>query len=715
MAPNNFDEEALRKKIREQLAQQHKERQQQQQSSGDDSASAPRLPEEDESFYLETYVRRKLEAEVYSRHPEFVKCGNHLGQIKWLTPLEMEEEYEFYPFEEGFFSRMRQKLFPVRVKLPKDPEIQKLIADFREEIEKDAQERIARYRENLEQSKQNLQSETERRIFEEEQDRFYSKQRGYHKYRNHIGETRWMTHEEFDSQEEFVERVYTPLEKWSRRAALVLAIALLGFGGWYLYGLFGPDHPRGFLIVDVEGARGNLYIDQKLAVGFTPGQPYPVDEGQHRISVLRSGYESEPGFEDISVDAGDTLSARFRLKPMAGDKATVSVKAPYPDAGIYVNGEFKGTIRENRYLNLPPGDHSISLEKAGYISVPPVRALILTAGDTVETTFRMNARRSSTAEVSSATRVGLIDVNSNVRGADIFMNGENTGFKTDYVLQKLPFGQYVIRVEKEGFDIYPREQVVRLDNDSRQARADFTLTSLTRPVTISTNPVQGTILVDGKDVGRGRFSGSLGLGTHTISFGDVEDYITPPPQEIEVTESGSTIFNFTYGSKLFVEVTPRSTAPDDAAAVTIRGHILTGTTFKSSQENGPELLDDRSAWKIGYAFQYQNPPGSDALMIRFRAPQDLTLTNRVELKLEIYGTNENYPLVLGGKTRYRVILNNTVIADQKEPRYSVKEAAAGRYETYTITNNLKPGYNTLIIAAAQGNSAFMELHKIVIE
>ena len=89
-----FDEEALRIKIREQLERKHTEK-----SKKAENLSTNDLQkiEDDESWYVENHIRRKLQERVYGRRAEFIKCENHLGQIKWLTPLEMEQEYEFFP------------------------------------------------------------------------------------------------------------------------------------------------------------------------------------------------------------------------------------------------------------------------------------------------------------------------------------------------------------------------------------------------------------------------------------------------------------------------------------------------------------------------------------------------------------------------------------------------------------------------------------------
>jgi hypothetical protein len=53
-------------------------------------------------------------------------------------------------------------------------------------------------------------------------------------------------------------------------------------------------------------------------------------------------------------------------------------------------------------------------------------------------------------------------------------------------------------------------------------------------LSVTTTPVSGAIYVDYVFMGTRFWSGNLNAGFHVVSFGDVDGYITPPPQTITV-------------------------------------------------------------------------------------------------------------------------------------------------------------------------------------
>ena len=534
-AGKKFDEEALRKKIREQLEKEHSEKQLKRQSLANSEQITAH--EEDESYYLEIYIRRKLQEEVYDKYPEFIKCANHLDQTKWLTPLELADEFEFFPLEYTFWSRFKRKSsLGKNVKIPDTPEIKQMIREFRDEIDSDARERIEKYHTYLKENQNKAQSNQEEKIYSEEQDRFYSSQKGYHKYKNHIGETTWMTVEEFEAQEEFTDRIYTAFEKIKITALISAIVIVLSFGIFSLVGMLNPEVPKGYLIVDLNKDKASLYINHALTVGFTPGMAYPINDGEYEISIILPGYRTDPIYQAVEISKGDTTHITFNLIPMEGKTGMVRLNVPYEDASVYADGEFKGTAEQNELLALSPGNHTITIKKSNYISTPRFHTFSLNAGDTINLDFRL-LRAMTPAEntpIHSKINLGLIEVNTNVKGAQIILNGNYTGFESDYVLQKIPFGQHIISVEKDGYKTYPKEQVVRLSQNDRQVKVDFTLTSTTGLVTINVHPDNATIYIDGKDASHGDFSGSLALGEHKVSFGDLKGYVTPDDQTITV-------------------------------------------------------------------------------------------------------------------------------------------------------------------------------------
>jgi ribosomal protein S27AE len=56
----------------------------------------------------------------------------------------------------------------------------------------------------------------------------------------------------------------------------------------------------------------------------------------------------------------------------------------------------------------------------------------------------------------------------------------------------------------------------------------------TGTLSVSTMPVSGTIFVDFVFKGTKFWSGNLDVGSHEVSFGDVDGYITPPPQIVTI-------------------------------------------------------------------------------------------------------------------------------------------------------------------------------------
>lgn len=718
-----FDEESLRKKIREQLEKEHQHAESIQPKKEEPAVEQGiSLNQQDESYYLEIYIRRKLQEEVYSKYPEFVQCGNHLDQIKWLTPLEMEEEFEFFPIEYTFWARFRRKSRPEgKIKIPDTPEIKAMIEEFRRDIEADAQERIERYNAYLKENQKHIHNEMERKIFEEEQDRFYASKKGYHKYKNHINETRWMTHAQFDAQEEFTDRVYTPKELFIRKALIAVLVFTTIIGGYSIMEYLKPPSQKGYVVVQVSEEKSSLYIDQNLSVGFKPGVAYPMDAGEHILSISAAGFKAEPKQQLVEVEVGDTSYITFNMAPYSGEMGVIRIAANNENAGVFVDGVFEGTVAKRSEFKLPVGDHSLSVKLPNFHSNPPLKSFAVAEGDTLDFSFTLTPqkRKTTTASIKEVINLGLIEVTSNVHGAKIYLDGQLTGFTTDYALQKIPMGQHIIRLEKEGYKVYPKEQVVRISKNSRQAKVNFTLTSTNKPIKVNVKPATTEIFIDGKSVGKGSFYGSIDLGNHTITFSDVEGYYNPGKKNINVTDTRNLEFNYEFGSKLFYQATPKNVLPSNKTVSILPGYIMTGVNFKQDNTNGPEqiksALNAKSAWKMGFAFSYRNPPGNDAIVMRFIAPDDLNILNDVKLKLWLYELKENYPLVVGGKARFKVILNNSIIVDNKAPKHSYKTFSPGNFEAISIGARLKPGFNTLIISVADENTRFMELQKIVIE
>jgi len=721
-----MNEKELRKKIRNELKEKHENSEQKSNTkshkkikdSFQDASSDTQKQE-----FLKESIRQTIEIEICSKHPEMIHCENHLGETKWLTPHELNGEYEYYPVQESRFSKIRNRfLKPEKIKIPESEEWSQYLMDLRLSIEEDVKKRITFYIEKQTESRKQLQTEIEAEIYEEEMDKFYKSKKGYKKYKNHLGEYRWMTKEEADNQDEFFEEEPSLTQTWIVRFTIVAAILVAIFSFWQITTSSQDEDQKAILIVELNEDRGSLYIDQNLALGFKANEPYPITLGPHEISIIRSGYVSIPKVQQVLAQAEDTVRIAFDFhKQETSDMGFVRINSGGIDGGILINDDFYGNVSSQNLIAIKPGSHSIRLEKAGYTSNPFAQDIDLNVGDTINLRFELRAKRktSSASATSGSSNFGLIEIRSNVKNADIFINGEKSEYRTDYVLQKIPYGQYVISIKKDGYKVYPEEQVAKINNDQSRAIVDFTLSSTTRQVILKTEPVAGEIFINGKSVGKGTFKGSLPLGQHNLSFGQIPYYNKPEDQIIEITQDGSNQYNFDYSTNFNIQFSTLGISPTNLSGKITTGHIFKNPILIPDPENGPERKSlnsiDSEVWYLGYTFQYRNPPGSDAIEFEFVIPDNIDLSQPIILKIWGYRSDSNYPLVVRGNAYYQIMINNNTFRGQVLPKYGEKEISENNYDEYVINEFLRSGFNKILLSTVVSTSAEFVLWKIAIE
>ncbi len=715
-------EEELRKKIREELHQKYEQKKETRQTAQAKAEQPqPEVPEETIDDY---FWHQALEAQVYGAYPEFVRCENHINEVKWLTLWELEGEYEFYPTEESRLTRWKNKWLGKQAKIVKAAEEKnpREVAALREKLQADARARIAVFREKQEQARKAKKSELEKKIFQEEIDRFYSKKKGYKKYTNHLNEFRWMTDEEFRNQEEFQEEVELPGQKWRRRIVwAVLSLLVLASLVWMWNTYKSEEIHRAWVVVTANDSHARLYVDKVLAVGYSAGQPYVVSPGTHTLALVRKGYSAVPRTQTLDVAENDTVSLNFTLEENKfAESGLVKLSAPYKDAEIIVNGEFLGSLETMSELNLASGSYTLTLEKPGYSVSPPQQAFHLNAGDTLSFTFHLRPHKQRRSRSSERTAVsGFIEVRSSVKDADIYLDGQKTSFQTDYVLQGIPLGSHIVRVVKAGYNRYPDEQVVKLTEKNNRAQVSFTLSSVVKRVILKTKPFAADIFVDGKSVGKGEVRLSLPQGKHAIDFAEVPYYDKPKQRYFVVGETSDNHFNFDYNLNYHVLFTPAKTNAAQNKASVQQGYLLNDESFRRSNENGPEIRSNAKingkVWMLGYAFRYRNPPGKDALQLIFDIPETLDLSQPIYLKLWAYRTKDLYPLVLRGDTRYSVFVNQFGLKKNIRPVFWDKEISQDHFQRFQINELLHPGYNRILITTTAQTTAHMMLWKAAIE
>jgi len=712
----------LRQEIQDKLHQEFEEQQNGQSTEITDAHHAhhPSINEEMEELLLREY----LEAEIYGQFPEFIRCENHLNEIKWLTPSELEDEYEFYQVEESRFQRFKNK-FSSKPGMPhlQSEALKKQLPQLRSEIEADAEKRRVDFEQLRAHAKKNKKTDQKDKIYQEEIDKFYSQKKGYKKYINHLNETKWLTKEERKNQDEFLDEVETPAQIWHKRLVYISVVLMVICVAWLgIYLSSDPVAEKAYLMIESTDSKAQLYVDKILAVGYTPGNVYQVTPGIHEVSLIRAGFRSVPGNKLVTLAVKDTIVLKFELaENKLGEVGIVHIKAPHSDAAILVNGEFQGTLLNADSIILEAGDYTLMLEKRGYVIRPPQHAFSLKAGDTIDIEFSMLPRKSKNDSRSTQqlTERGLLEIRSNVPNADIYLDGQKTNFKTDYVLQQIPFGSHTVRVEKPGYKVYPKEDVVRLSSKEKHGVVDFTLSSTVRRVTLETRPVSGEITIDGKPLGNGSVQVSLALGKHSIGFGTVNNYRAPDLISINITADGPDKMFFDYNLNYQLSFTAGKKLDRPEMGSVQGGYLFEEDDFKQSTTTGPALelnktINDQ-VWMLGYGYQYRNPPGKDALLLNVFIPDNMDLSQPLALKLWIYQSKDLYPLALRGDAYFSVDVNRFRLKRNILPRFKADQISQQNFELYRINEFMHPGFNKILIKTTASTKAHVMLWKAAIE
>ena len=667
---------------------------------------------------LKKHLREITEDSLFSKHKEFYRCANHLYEFSWLTENEFDAQHEYYPYHETLLERIYHFFTPkIRVKVPDTPEVTNYVAQLREEISADIEKRLKVEQAIMEKRGDRIRLQDRNRV---EEEAFRRTHPDYKLYENHIGQTRWMTQAEFDQQEEFTDEVIPLSRRILRYAAVFIAmVALIAIGYFVIRPYYFEDSPKGFLLVETNEPHGRLYVNQILKIGYSPLRPLSLQPGDYEITYTKPGFAATPLSQSVTVIFGDTARVSFYMEKRDNNtSAVLSLSSSFPDAKVFVGNDFHGYAKDNTQMILTPGTYRIALKKEGYTASPPFINVTLAPNQPTDLKFDFIPLTGS-RERETSNKNGLLEISSNIADAAIFLDGKDTGLKTDYVFYKVPFGDHIISVKKEGFLSEPLSKEIRLSAQNAQQTHHFTLSRTDITISFKTVPVEGKIFLDGKELGSGEWNGALPPGKYKVSFGAVDYYRIPDPQYIEIKNGSDFAYEFKYTSQFSLTFTSEQIYPRNEAGNIQLGYLDEDQTFHSDPGNAPEIrrvkeLDD-AVWMLGYAFAYRNPPLNDAIVFTFNVPQTVELKDNIWLKVWGYQTDEKYPLEFTGISRINIMINNRSIQLDFPPTYMLSAAGPERYEQFRINNLLRHGKNRLQISTSPLNTIFFALWKVTIE
>lgn len=203
-----------------------------------------------------------------------------------------------------------------------------------------------------------------------------------------------------------------------------------------------------FVNSNVTGA--SIELDDKPTGKQAPDTLKNIPVGQHKVSLKKEGYNSNPLFQTVEVTEGGLTTANFFLTYKVGK---ISVDSDPQGAQIILDHINTQRITPDTLDSVPVGKHVITVEKAGYKPSPE--------SDTVEVV----EGSLSTVNFVLAERRGDIFVNSNINGAEIILDHVSTGKMTPDTIFDLMVGDHVVSVTKPSYSVFPESATVEVIED----------------------------------------------------------------------------------------------------------------------------------------------------------------------------------------------------------------------------------------------------------
>lgn len=174
----------------------------------------------------------------------------------------------------------------------------------------------------------------------------------------------------------------------------------------------------------------DIYFDTRPVPNTAPVIE-PLSPGNHQIRAELNGYSTVT--KTVSVIVFDTVDVHFDLVLITG---LLKISSTPAGAQISVDNLPIGQITPAN-LTLTPGEHLISLKKAGYYD-----------GDT---TINVIATKTTSVSLTLQPKPTNLTINTSPAGADIYLNGSLTEFKTSHTFTDMSPGLCQLRVCLAGY------------------------------------------------------------------------------------------------------------------------------------------------------------------------------------------------------------------------------------------------------------------------
>jgi hypothetical protein len=295
----------------------------------------------------------------------------------------------------------------------------------------------------------------------------------------------------------------TPPDRHLLRNAIVgILIAACLFIG---YKIISKPKEKAQLFVSTSPSGASLKIDGQDK-GRTPITGISLDSGTHHIVLERNGYSRAE--QDISLGPGEKKSLVVTLEKKSVDSAEMNIITTPDQAVVFIDGNRKGTTPLT-LKNITPGEHSLTISKAGYENRN--ERINIASGEKKSVEYALT-------QIPIPAKATL-SVNTSPSGAQVTVDGIQVG-KTLVSIQDMAPGEHSLTISKAGYE--NRNERINIASGEKKS-VEYALIPIrveeTATLYVNTAPPGAYLSVDGV-----RSSGTtpvflpkLSIGRHVIA------------------------------------------------------------------------------------------------------------------------------------------------------------------------------------------------------
>lgn len=207
--------------------------------------------------------------------------------------------------------------------------------------------------------------------------------------------------------------------------------------------------------------------------------------------VVRPGMDRGTKIKIAAAAAGVVLLAVVALLALRPGKGTVVVSIQGAESGaVMLDATMRGNASPSLTLtDIGEGGHTLVVSKDGFESY--VTQIEMQAGQVLQVPARLKPVKKDPTRVS---------VSSNVAGAAIFVDGQDTGKKTPSLIEMKSGLEHLIVVKKQGF---ADAKAVKLKGEPKALQeVNVVLKPSVLNITITSEPEGAKVFIDGKNSGQ---------------------------------------------------------------------------------------------------------------------------------------------------------------------------------------------------------------------